>query len=203
VTIADAVHLGTIVGASVQGFVAQTVALNEPPSVGSVVRVEDRSGIVFGVVAGAATESIDPGRRPYVRPGGPRDAETYLQENPHLAHLYRTTFEATVIGHEADGRVLRYLPPTPVCLYAPVFACTDEETCGLVGPPPWSHVDLLPLLLGNGDGSADEVLGAFLRQVARATGEPRAFLLAAGKELTVLLSRDPSRLNAILRRIRP
>jgi hypothetical protein len=203
VTVVQSVHLGTVVEASVQRFLAQTVVLNQPPSVGSIVRVDDRGATIFGVVAGATTESIDPGRRPYVRDGGPMDADSYLSQNPHLAQLYRTTFEAIVVGHEIDGVVLRYLPPMPVRLYSGVFVCSDEDVCGLFGPSPWTRLDLLPLLLGGSDGSMDEVLGAFLRRSAQATGQPRAFLLAAGKELAVLLSRDPSRLNGILRRIRP
>jgi hypothetical protein len=203
VTIAQAVHFGTVVEASVQRFLSQSVELNKPPSVGSVVRVEDGGATVFAVVAGAATESIDPGRRPYVREGAPLDADSYLSQNPHLAHLYRTTFEAIVIGHRNDGVMRHYLPPMPVRLYSAVFACTDEETCDVFGPPPWTHLDLLPLLLGNGDGTMDEVLGAFLRRSAEATSARKEFLLAAGKELAVLLSRDPSRLNGILRRIRP
>jgi hypothetical protein len=190
-----------VVESSVHRFVAQSPALNEAPDVGSLVQVHDSGLVVYGVVAGAETTSIDPGRRPYVRDGSAGDADAYLRENPHLAHLYRTLFQVIVVGHEEDARLWHYLPPKPVRLYSAVVACSDDEACRLVGQSPWTRLDLLPLLLGGGDEFIDDVLGAFIRRTAKATGNEREFLRAAGRELAVLLANDPVRLNGVLRRI--
>jgi hypothetical protein len=48
----------------------------------------------------------------------------------------------------------------------------------------------------------EELTGASLRQMSQAYDDKRAFLLAAGKELAVMLSRDFNRLKTILGRIR-
>lgn len=199
----QAQRLGSTIEASVVRFVAQAIRLNETPPLGSLVRIEDNGLVIYGVVAGAITDSIDPGRRPYIRDGAAPDADTYLRENPHLAYLYRTAFQAIVVGHRDQGPVRHYLPPVPARLYAAVFACDDRDVCAFCGPKPWTRLDFLPLLLAASGDATDDVVAAFLRRSAKATGEGREFLIAAGKALATLLANDPARLNGILRRIRP
>ena len=48
----------------------------------------------------------------------------------------------------------------------------------------------------------DELVAASLRQMSQAHEDPRAFLVAAGKELAILLSGNLNQLKAILGRIR-
>ena len=196
-------HVGSVIEASIVRFVAQSTELNETPPLGSLLRIEDHGVVIYGIVSGAVTESIDPGRRPYIREGTPLDADAYLRENPHLAYLYRTAFTAVVVGHRDGGPLCHYLPPAPARLYAAVFTCEEDEVGGFCGPSPWSRMDFLPLLLaGAGSDTADDVVAAFLRRSARTTMDPRAYLVAAGKTVSVLLANDPARLNGILRRIR-
>lgn len=197
-------YLGSVIEASIVRFVAQSVRLNQTPPLGTLVRIADGGLVIYGVVAGAVTDSIDPGRRPYIRDGVvPRDADAYLDENPHLAYLYRTCFEAIVVGHERDGVLCHYLPPTPARLYAPVAACSDRDVGAFWGPSPWDRLDFLPLLLAGPGEARDDVVAAFIRRGAQATGAARELLIAAGKALTVLLANDPARLNGILRRVKP
>jgi hypothetical protein len=49
---------------------------------------------------------------------------------------------------------------------------------------------------------AEELVGASLRQMSRVHKDPRAFLVAAGKELAILLSGNLNQLKAILGRIK-
>ena len=67
-------------------------------------------------------------------------------------------------------------------------------------------LDFLGLLLGAspfGPGMADEVIAACLRRASAHQEDPRGFLVGAGKALAAYLSRDLTRLDAILRRLRP
>lgn len=48
----------------------------------------------------------------------------------------------------------------------------------------------------------EEVAAACLRQIAEVHEDSHTFLVAVGKELTILLGGDPNRLKAILERIR-
>ncbi|MDP6824748.1 MAG: hypothetical protein QGI95_01275 [Dehalococcoidales bacterium] len=50
--------------------------------------------------------------------------------------------------------------------------------------------------------SVDELIAAALRQTGQAHEDPRAFLVAAGKELAVLLSGQFNQLKAILERLK-
>ena len=50
--------------------------------------------------------------------------------------------------------------------------------------------------------SVDEIVAASLRQMSQAYEDRRAFLVAAGKELAILLSGQFNQLKAILGRIR-
>jgi hypothetical protein len=48
----------------------------------------------------------------------------------------------------------------------------------------------------------DEIVAAALRQMSQAHEEPHSFLVAAGKELAVLLSGQLNQLKAILGRLK-
>ena len=49
---------------------------------------------------------------------------------------------------------------------------------------------------------ADELIAACLRQMSQVYEDPHTFLVAAGKELAILLSGDFNQLKAILGRIK-
>ena len=49
----------------------------------------------------------------------------------------------------------------------------------------------------------DEIIAACLRRAGSSHDDSRSFLIGAGKELAVHLAGELSRLNALLRRIRP
>ena len=51
--------------------------------------------------------------------------------------------------------------------------------------------------------STDELVAACLRQISQVYKDPGTFLVAAGKELAILLSSDFKQLKAILEKVRP
>ncbi|MCE2462624.1 MAG: hypothetical protein J4F46_01710 [Dehalococcoidia bacterium] len=67
-------------------------------------------------------------------------------------------------------------------------------------------MDFLSLLVNSvpfGQGIADEVVAACLRQAGAQLEDSGSFLVGAGKALAVQLADDTPRLNSILRRLSP
>ena len=192
--------IGEVIESSTGQFVAECYELHTPPPLGSLVKTSDGDVEIYGVVCNAATESIEPNRRPIARGKEEATEESIYRQHPQLSKLLRTTFDTLVIGHSVGAEravPLHYLPPHPSRVHSFVYLCEADEVSHFT-----QSLDFLPILLGARAGAVDEIVSACLRQASRAHADKRTFLVKAGKELTVLLSGDLNRLNAILRRIR-
>ncbi|MFH1646800.1 MAG: hypothetical protein ABID71_03780 [Chloroflexota bacterium] len=101
------------------------------------------------------------------------------------------------MGHK-DGDALRqYLPPYPARIHGFVYLCQPDEVREFS-----LSFGFLNILLGAPPPvPAGELIAAALRQMSRAHDDPRAFLVAAGKELANLLSADFITLKNILGRL--
>ena len=191
-------RIGEVIEAGTGRFTAECYELHSPPPLGGLVRTTDGQVDIYGVVCGASTVSVDPGRRPVARGRDEPDEESIYRQHPQLARLLRSTFETLVVGHgEGDG-MRHYLPARPPRVHSFVRVCGPEEVRLFT-----RSLDFLTILLGAGDAQADEVVSACLRRASSAHEDRRGFLVRAGKELAVQLSGELNRLNALLRRIRP
>jgi len=200
--------IGEVIQASTGEFTAQCYELHLPPPFGSLVKTREGEVEIYGVVSGAATTSIEPGRRPIARGRDEDDEEDIYRTSPQLARLLRTDFTALVVGHKEGGgsgggeksnkgeRLHHYLPPRPARIHGFVYLCDPEEAAQFS-----QSLDFLSILVGAGV-QADELIAASLRHAASAHKDPGDFLTRAGKELAVLLGGDTNRLNTILRRIK-
>lgn len=191
---------GRIVAATIEGFEAECFDQGTTPPMGCLVVAVDGLPIVYAVVTSIATIGMDPSRPLIPHGDAGEDLESVLARNPHLPLLLRTSFDARILafdGHESDEPIRYRLPDSPPRLFARVRACSDPER--------ERFVDGLQFLepLVTACENNDDVVAAFLRQSSRAKPNPAAFLLDAGRALVPLLSSDPERLTAILRRIRP
>ena len=190
--------IGEVIEASTGEFVAQCYELHQPPPFGSLVKTREGEIEIYGVVSGAATTSIEPGRRPIARGRDEAEEEDIYRSSPQLAKLLRTDFNALVVGHREGERLHHYLPPRPARVHSFVYPCGSEEVARFS-----DSLDFLSILVNaRGQGSVDELIAACLRHVAQAHQNPHDFLIKAGKELAVLIGGETSRLNTILRRIR-
>jgi hypothetical protein len=199
----DALHdkaprpVGEVVVASTTEFVTQCHALYEAPPLGSLVRCGADSRI-YAVVGDVTTQGIDPGRRPMALGEDEDSEEAVYRRNPQLSRLLSTEFRSIAVGHRDDGRLLRYLAPTPPRIHSFVYRCEDDETLEFT-----ASMDFLPTLLASTIGSPDDVIAAFLRLAGRCHPEPESFLVDAGRQIAVLLAGQLQRLNGILRRLSP
>ncbi len=189
-------RIGEVIEASTGEFMAQCYELHQPPPFGSLVMTKEGEVEIYGVVSGATTTSIEPGRRPIARGSEEADEEGIYRSSPQLAKLLRTEFSALVVGHRENERLHHYLPPRPARIHSFVYLC-DTDVVALFS----QSLDFLSILV-SAQGQADELVAASLRHAAAAHKAPRDFLVKAGKDLAVLLGGETNRLNTILRRIR-
>jgi len=195
---AEAQRAGEVIEASTTGFVAQCYELYQLPPLGSLVKTGDSSVELYGIVYNAATTSLEPGRRPIARGKDEQSEEEIYRSSPQLMKLLRSEFEALVVGHKQGDKLYHYLPPKPARIHGFVYQCTPAEVMEFGG-----SFDFLNIILNaHLPVPTEELVAASLRQMSQAHEDPHDFLVAAGKELAILLSGNLNQLNAILGRIR-
>ena len=189
---------GEVIEASTAEFTAQCYELYQSPPLGSLVKTTDEPVEQYGIVYNAITASIEPGRRPIARGRDESSEEEIYRSSPQLLKLLRTEFNALAVGYREDGNIFHYLPSRPARIHSFVYQCQAEEI------KEFSHsFDFLNILVNTHlPIPVEESVAASLRQMAGVHEDPREFLVAAGKELAVLLGGEHNRLKAILGKIR-
>jgi len=191
-------RVGEIIEASTAGFTAQCYELYELPPLGSLVKTKNGELDIYGVVCHATTGSLEPGRRAIARGKDEASEEAVYQSSPQLSKLLRSEFEALVVGHRKGESIYQYLPPGPARLHGFVYQCPPDEvrefgkSLGFLDILVSAH---LPV-------SAEETVPAALRLMSQTQADPHAFLVAAGKELAVMLGGQYNQLRAILGRLK-
>ncbi len=191
-------RVGEIIEASTTEFVAQCYELYQSPPLGSLVKTTDLPVELYGIVSYVTTAGLEPGRRPIARGKDEASEEAIYRSSPQLAKLLRTEFSALVVGYRENGKLYHYLPPKPARIHGFVYLCSTDE----VREFSQSFSFLNILLNTHLPVSAEEITSASLRQMSQVYEDPRAFMVAAGKELAILLGGDFNRLRAILERIK-
>jgi hypothetical protein len=190
---------GEIVEASTAGFTAQCYQLFDLPALGSLVKTGEGDLELYAVVHHAATQGIEPNRKPVARGKDEASEQAIYDANPQLPRLLRSEFSALVVGFNQNGQLRQYLPPRPARIHSFVYTLTSEEMLAFS-----RRLSFISLLLeAEAAVPSEELTAAVLRRLAAAYADPRPFLVGAGKELAVLLGRDYARLKIILERIRP
>jgi hypothetical protein len=192
--------IGRVLRSSTKEFVFGT-ELPEPdvPAFGSFVKAKVQQGQadVFGLIY-----DIVIGDDPFVRQLAVASAlsEEEIQDQRQRR---RMPIEVKVlsIGYRCEERIYQVLPVQPPISLDQIFTCTEEEVRDFI-----SSCDYFKIVLETRDAPNDELLAASLRHASGCFADKQAareFLLEAGRELARLLNNDLTRLNGILRRIRP
>jgi len=190
--------VGEVIEASTTDFVAQCYELYQSPPLGSLVKTRDLDVELYGIVYNATTTSFEPGRRPIARGKDETTEEGIYRASPQLLKLLKSEFSALVVGHRQGDKLHHYLPPKPARIHGFVYLCSPEEMKEFS-----QSFDFLNILINTRlPVSSEELVAACLRQMSQVYDNHRAFLVAAGKELAILLSSDFNQLKAILGRIK-
>ncbi len=188
--------VGQVVETTIRDFVIEVYPeVERPPGLGELLVAGQPGEETFGVVVDIATGAADDSRRPRARSRDEEGHDRVVRANPHLAYLLRTTCCALVVAHRRDGAITAYLPPSPPRIWEPAAPCSPGDRAALA-----ANADVLRPLVAGGPGY-DDATAALVRSLAAESGDPAAYRLSAGKALTHLLTGDPPRLVALLRRI--
>ena len=187
--------MGEVVESDSMAFEAQCYRLQAPPALGSLVVADDGESEVLGVVSGAGTSSIQPGRKALARGEDEESVESLYANNPQIEKLLMTTFRAEIVGYGDAGTIIQRLPARPPRVHSFVYGCSAEEQAAF-----GESLEFLSILAGAGEA---QLIGACLRQLSVAADDPREFLVRAGKALTVVWASEPQRLYTLLSGIRP
>ena len=186
-------RIAEVISASTAQFAAQCYELYGLPPLGALVRTGD----IFGIVCFAETAGMEPGRRPIARGKEAASEAAVYESSPQLLKLLRSDFTASVVGFQDGDKTFQYLHPWPARIHGFVYLCQPDEVKEFS-----RSFDFLNILLGASlPLPPEEIIAASLRQLSLAQDDPRAFLVAAGKELANLLSNDFLRLKTILGRL--
>lgn len=191
--------VGRVLRASTTGFSVGCRRLEaDLPAFGALVRAERNAGAhVYGLIYDVRVDD-DPFVRQLIA-AGDLDEE-YVQDQRQRRQVPVEVSVLVVGGCTPDGAVHYALPAQPPATLNWVLVCPAHEVRRF-----GREVAFLSTVLNAREAPADELLAAFLRQVAAtqgSSGEAQAYLVHAGQELARLLARDPARLDAILQRMR-
>jgi hypothetical protein len=190
--------IAEVIESSTTEFTAQCYELYRFPPLGALVKTVDGTVDMYGIACNAMTSGIEPGRRPVARGKDEANEEGVYQTSPQLVKLLRSEFIALVVGYRKKDKLFHYLPPDPARIHGFVYPCSPEETKEFSMSFAFLNILLntrLPIPI-------EEVTGAALRQMSAAHDDPHHFLVAAGKELAVMLGSDYNRLRIILDRFK-
>ncbi len=191
-------RVGEVIEASTTDFVAQCYELYQSPPLGSLVKTRDLPVELYGIVYNATTTSLEPGRRPIARGKDETTEEEIYRSSPQLLKLLKSEFSALVVGHRQGDKLYHYLPPKPARIHSFVYLCPPEEVKEFS-----QSLDFLNMLINTHlPVSVEEIIAASLRQMSQVYEDRHAFLVAAGKELAILLGGQFNQLKAILGRIK-
>ena len=191
-------RVGEVIEASTTDFIAQCYELYQSPPLGSLVKTIDLPVELYSIVYNATTTSLEPGRRPIARGKDEASEEEIYRSSPQLLKLLRSEFSALVVGHKQGDKLYHYLPPKPARLHSFVYLCPAEEVKEFS-----QSFDFLNILINTHlPVPVDELVAACLRQMSQVYEDRHAFLVAASKELAILLSGEFNQLKAILGRIK-
>ena len=177
---------------------AQCYERYQAPPLGSLVKTIDESVALYGIVYYATTASLEPGRRPIARGKDETSEEEIYRSSPQLLKLLRTEFTSLVVGYRENEKLYRYLSPKPARIHGFVYLCPPDDVMEFS-----QSFSFLNILINTHlPVSAEELVAASLRQMSQVYEDPHAFLVAAGKELAILVSGDFNRLKSILGKIK-
>lgn len=193
-------RIGEIIETGTTGFIAESFELNQPPALGSLVKVEVGDGTcVYGVVSYGTTVGLEPGRHAVRRSTEGVYDEAIYDEHPELKHTLHTEFGVLLVGCLEDGAIRQHLPAQPPPLHFSVHTCTVEEVRAFT-----ERLYYLRLLLAaQGEVPAEQLLAANIREAYRRRGEDREWLERAAREIAALLKRDYDHLMTVLYAIEP
>lgn len=204
-------HIAEVIETATTEFLAQCLEpenLSFPvmPPFGSWVKsVDEESGNqIFAIVYHATTSPIDSVHR--ARALG-LSLQDLREQQPQIFAMLKTEFRAAIVGFQpparsgngsaqAGGTIYQHIPPRPPQIHQAVYQCDVSEIVHFS-----QQLDFLRTLLQMSGAPVDALAAATIREIYQLRKADRAWLVQAGRTLSLLLKDDYDRLRVILSQI--
>ncbi len=202
-------HIAEVIETATTEFLCQCLEPDDlsfpvmPPFGSWVKSVDEESGnMIYAVVYHATTSPIDTVHR--ARALG-MSLQELREQQPQIFAMLRTEFRAAIIGYRANphkkngaslGGIFQHLPPRPPQIHQAVHQCAAQEVVEFS-----EQLDFLRTLLQVGGAPVDALTAATIREIYQLRKADRAWLVQAGRMLSLLLKDDYDRLRVILSQI--
>jgi len=184
-----------IIESSLTIWTAQSWEWNIFPVYGSLVYINAKDHILYGIVHHIQTGSMDPTRSPFPYK---KTEEELLQEQPQIFEFLKTSFNCLTVGYQEKNAIHYTLAPTPPQIHAFVHNATPAMYTEFFNSPHFLHV------LFNSSGAinaVDELLLALLQQQANQNLLKQEQLQKFIQLFSLLTGNDYRRLKLFLSRI--
>lgn len=204
-------HIAEVIETATTEFLAQCLepadlSFPQMPPFGSWLKaIDEESGNhIYGVVYHVTTSPIDSVHR--ARALGLSLAELREQQ-PQIFAMLKTELRAAIAGFwlpearangtgDRAGTLYQHLPPRPPQVHQAVYRCAPDEVMRFS-----DNLDFLQTLLQITGTPVEALLGATLREIYQLRQGDRAWLVRAGRHLSLLLKDDYDRLRQILNQV--
>jgi hypothetical protein len=202
-------YIAEVIETATTEFLAQCLEPDDlsfaimPPFGSWVKAVDEESGNqICAVVYHVTTSPIDSVHR--ARALG-LSLQDLREQQPQIFAMLKTEFRAAIVGflppprngrNGASGEVYQYLPPRPPQIHQAVYYCEPDEIVQFS-----NQLDFLRTLLQVTGAPVDGLTAATIREIYQLRKADRAWLVEAGRSLSVLLKDDYDRLRIILSQI--
>ena len=191
--------IGRVTRCSTRGFVG-AVRLPEPewPVFGTYCQAEAQQGRshVIGLIYDLSIEDDELARQLAASESLSPEQLADSQINRQVPVEYR----ALAIGYRNGDGFVQSLPPQPPLTLAPIHRLSPADVRQFTG-----HLEFLKLILAVPEIPVDDLLAAALQAAAavRPENERRVYLVSAAAECARLVGRDLTRLESLVRSLRP
>lgn len=204
-------HIAEVVETATTEFLAQCLEPEDlnfavMPPFGSWVKSHDEESgnQIYAVVYHATTTPIDSVHR--ARALG-LSLQELREQQPQIFAMLKTEFRAAIAGFQpcqsfANGSkqlsetVYQHLPPRPPQVHQAVYSCEPEEVIHFS-----QGFDFLRTLSQVSGAPVDGLVAAAIREIYQLRKGDRAWLVQAGRMLSLVLKDDYDRLQTILSQI--
>lgn len=201
-------HIAEVIETATTEFLAQclepeTLSFPAMPPFGSWVKsLDDESGNqIYAVVYHVSTSPIDSVHR--ARALG-LSLDDLREQQPQIFAMLKTEFRAAIVGFKLSdanqtgfaGQIYQHIPPRPPQIHQAVHQCHSEEIIRFS-----ETLDFLRTLLQVNGAPVDALAAATIREIYQLRKADRAWLVQAGRTLSLLLKDDYDRLRVILSQI--
>ncbi|MBE9177067.1 hypothetical protein IQ268_00570 [Oculatella sp. LEGE 06141] len=203
-------YIAEVIETSTTEFLAQCLEPDDlnfavMPPFGSWVKAadEESGNQIYAVVYHATTSPIDSVHRARALGLSLHDLR---EQQPQIFAMLKTEFRAAIVGFQprqstTNGSsrlttVYQHLPPRPPQIHQAVYYCAPAEVIHFS-----EQLDFLRTLLQVNGAPIDSLVAAAIREIYQLRKADRAWLVAAGRSLSVLLKDDYDRLRMVLSQI--